>query len=68
MAKSNPFSLYDSPEDLNRKATREFKKAWKEFTCEWRIIQSKYEILGAADTAAREDQVEWIIKNAADVF
>ena len=72
---SNPFSLYYSLEDdtdeqrkENKKATREFKKLWKEFCQDWRKMQNKHEQLGASDTAAREAQVDWIKKHAIDIF
>jgi hypothetical protein len=72
---SNPFNLYysfdtDTSEQRkeNQRATREFKKCWKNFVAEWEKLQNKYKDLGASDTAAREDQIEWLKKHSGDIF
>jgi hypothetical protein len=74
---SNPFGLYLT--DGGKKSvrmehqasmmTREFKKLWSKFIQEWRALQKEGDNrgLGASDTAAREDQAEWIRKHAYEV-
>ena len=73
---SNPFKLYYAYDDdtqerreENQRATRQFKRCWKNFIIEWTTLQKLYDMdLGARDTEARDAQVEWIKKHSIDVF
>ena len=61
----NPFNLYEDDEKETKKATRKFKKLWKQFVEDWKTLQNKYS--GASDTAARDAQVVWIKKHSVDI-
>ena len=63
-----PFNLYDSDEVKERKATREFRKCFKDFVDKWHELQKIWEDIGASDTASRDTQVNWIKKHAKDVW